>query len=71
MRCIGYPPGWMEDAQVSQSNISMYDIDGKELSMKNNKGSINPDKVIEYPGFNMPLESGVWDVSIMNSLFFL
>ncbi|KAI4462255.1 zinc finger cchc domain containing 8 [Holotrichia oblita] len=61
MRCIGYPPGWMEDAQVTQSNISMYGIDGKELSMKNNKGSIDPDKVIEYPGFNMPLESGVWD----------
>lgn len=62
MRRCGYPPGWIEDAQVTHSNISLYDIDGKESSVKNNKSSIDPNRVIEYPGFNMPLDKGIKDV---------
>lgn len=64
MRICGYPPGWIEDAWVTHSNISMYGIDGKELSGKNNKMMIDPAKVVEYPGFNVPLQHGVKDVSI-------
>lgn len=63
MRVCGYPPGWMEDARVTHSNISLFDIDGKELINKNNVISFDPKKVIEYPGFNIPMEKEVKDVS--------
>ncbi|GJQ83370.1 hypothetical protein Trydic_g18152 [Trypoxylus dichotomus] len=61
MRYSGYPPGWMEDARITHSNISLYDMDGKELSVKNSRACIDPGKVVEYPGFNMPLDKGVKD----------
>jgi zinc finger CCHC domain-containing protein 8 len=29
MRTLGYPPGWMEDARISHSGLTLYDSQGK------------------------------------------
>ena len=29
MRLLGYPPGWLEEAKVSHSGITLYDSQGK------------------------------------------
>lgn len=29
MRTLGYPPGWMEDAKISHSGLTLYDCKGK------------------------------------------
>lgn len=65
MRMLGYPPGWIEEAQNVDSNLSMFDADGNSVSSKTSKKSlIDPEKIIDYPGFNAPMEPGVWDVCI-------
>lgn len=63
MRMLGYPPGWIEEAQISHSNLSMFDIEGQDVkSNVNKKNGIDPEKVVEYPGFNAPMEDGIYDV---------
>lgn len=64
MRKLGYPPGWIEEAYVEHSELNMYDIEGKDVKNKNQvKTGIDPEKVIDYPGFNAPMEKGMFDVS--------
>lgn len=63
MRMLGYPPGWIEEAQISHSNLSMYDIEGQNVkSNVRKKNGINPEKIVDYPGFNAPIENGEYDV---------
>lgn len=67
MRMLGYPPGWLEEAQYVKSDLDMFDIDGnclKNTSRKKIQG-LNPEKVINYSGFNVPLEKGFKDVRIL------
>ncbi|XP_022915999.1 zinc finger CCHC domain-containing protein 8 homolog [Onthophagus taurus] len=63
MRLFGYPPGWLEEAKIEQSNMSLFNIEGKEDYNSKNKvtTNINVDKIVEYPGFNMPIEEGIKD----------
>ncbi|XP_030757909.1 zinc finger CCHC domain-containing protein 8 homolog [Sitophilus oryzae] len=35
MRILGYPPGWLEDAKTSHSDLSMFDLDGKNVKNMN------------------------------------
>lgn len=64
MRVLGYPPGWIKEAEDEFSDLCMFDIDGKTVSNhKKKRCSIDPEKVIAYPGFNAPMEKGVYDVS--------
>lgn len=63
MRMLGYPPGWIEEAHISHSNLSMFDIEGQDVkSSVKKKNGIDPEKVVEYPGFNAPMEEGTYDV---------
>ncbi|XP_044755169.1 uncharacterized protein LOC123314116 [Coccinella septempunctata] len=62
MRCLGYPPGWLEEAKVSPSDLTLFNIDGEKVENRNLlKSSIDPSKIIEYPGFNVPLKKGCYD----------
>ncbi|KAK3084758.1 hypothetical protein FSP39_018388 [Pinctada imbricata] len=75
MRVCGYPPGWLEEAKVSTSGISMFDKHGKEVNLDGdnmedgevdlipNEGELDADKIIEYPGFSGEVPEGVRDDS--------
>ncbi|XP_069816973.1 zinc finger CCHC domain-containing protein 8 [Dendropsophus ebraccatus] len=61
MRELGYPPGWLKDAELENSGLSLYDgkdnSDGEiagEASAKKQQVSYDVSKLISYPGFNMP-----------------
>lgn len=63
MRVLGYPPGWIKEAEEEASDLYMFDIDGKSVSNhKRKKSCIDPKRIVEYPGFNVPMEKGVHDV---------
>lgn len=65
MRVLGYPPGWLEEAKCIYSNLDMFDADGKTVKQKSErkKQGLNPEKIIEYSGFNTPLQKNFRDVS--------
>jgi len=61
MRKLDYPPGWLEEAVVTNSGLDMYDINGDrvpdpddeegEVDSEHIKYDLN--KIVEYPGFNV------------------
>lgn len=60
---MGYPPGWLEEAKFVYSNLDMFDGEGKTVKEKSKRRQgLNPEKIIEYPGFNVPAEKYVKDV---------
>lgn len=73
MRVLGYPPGWLKTAEVTTLSV----FDGSDsltpgcpllASGQFEDGEIasvqyNPDSLIKYPGFNVPIPHGVYDVS--------
>ncbi|XP_048753439.1 zinc finger CCHC domain-containing protein 8-like isoform X2 [Ostrea edulis] len=74
MRQLGYPPGWMQEALLQDSGISIFDKDGNEVLVTGemmedgeikdrlpNEGQIDPEKIIEYPGFTVNPPEGVQD----------
>ncbi|GLV32556.1 uncharacterized protein CBL_00734 [Carabus blaptoides fortunei] len=62
MRTLGYPPGWLKEALITNTKIQMFDFHGCAVNdVKSEKKVIDPDKVVEYPGFNVPLEEGFKD----------
>lgn len=65
MRVLGYPPGWLEEAKFVYSNLDMFDADGKTVRQRSErkKQGLNSEKIIEYPGFNIPFEKHFRDVS--------
>lgn len=66
MRVLGYPPGWIKEAEEETSDLCMFDIDGKNVgNQKRKKGFINSEKIVEYPGFNVPMEKGAHDVGLL------
>uniref|UniRef100_A0A8C5LT16 Zinc finger CCHC domain-containing protein 8 n=1 Tax=Leptobrachium leishanense TaxID=445787 RepID=A0A8C5LT16_9ANUR len=60
MRRLGYPPGWLMEAMLENSGLSLYDgkaSDARELEegeMQSDKKNVSYDvsKLITYPGFN-------------------
>lgn len=63
MRILGYPPGWLEEAKYVNSNLNMFDSEGKTVKKaapKKKKG-LDPEKIVDYPGFNVPMEKGYRD----------
>ncbi|CAL1262727.1 unnamed protein product [Larinioides sclopetarius] len=67
MRVIGYPPGWMDDAKLETSGLSLYDEEGKAISdgeSSNSSGiekKFDSKKFIQYPGFNSPVPPNIKD----------
>ncbi|XP_049804290.1 zinc finger CCHC domain-containing protein 8 homolog isoform X2 [Schistocerca nitens] len=71
MRRLGYPPGWMEEARISHSGISLFDSEGQEVAdpededgeivAKGSKDTYDMKKIISYPGFNVPCSPDIID----------
>ncbi|XP_070619362.1 zinc finger CCHC domain-containing protein 8 isoform X5 [Erythrolamprus reginae] len=68
MRQLGYPPGWLKEAEMEKSGLTLYDgkvspsSDAEEESQQQNPCvSYDLSKLITYPGFNMSTPSGVAD----------
>ncbi|XP_022655285.1 uncharacterized protein LOC111247948 isoform X4 [Varroa destructor] len=92
MRVLGYPPGWLQEAEVETSGLKIFDGHGNEVKKTrpiktrkekaaaedgevlsagsddldsdeddDNELRYDPTKLIEVPGFNMPLPSNCVD----------
>ncbi|KFP29241.1 Zinc finger CCHC domain-containing protein 8, partial [Colius striatus] len=69
MRQLGYPPGWLKEAEMEHSGLALYD--GKDFLIDDgmeDEGSHQPkhitydvSKLINYPGFNISTPSGIPD----------
>ncbi|KAM3867490.1 zinc finger CCHC domain-containing protein 8 [Diretmus argenteus] len=59
MRQLGYPPGWLKEAEMENSVLKLYDgnvsNDG-DVTEDNNgqKMSYDVSKLVDFPGFNVP-----------------
>ncbi|KAL6114133.1 zcchc8 [Pungitius sinensis] len=59
MRQLGYPPGWLKEAETENSGLAMYDgKDSVEGNLAENTNSQNlsydVSKLVDFPGFNVP-----------------
>ncbi|XP_017778317.1 PREDICTED: zinc finger CCHC domain-containing protein 8 homolog [Nicrophorus vespilloides] len=62
MRLMGYPPGWLQEAKVAASNMNIYlDVSKIGKKKKQKQETIDPEKVVDYPGFNVPTKQGIFD----------
>uniref|UniRef100_A0A6G1S962 Zinc finger CCHC domain-containing protein 8 n=1 Tax=Aceria tosichella TaxID=561515 RepID=A0A6G1S962_9ACAR len=70
MRAIGYPPGWLRKAIVDTDDIFATDPSSEDDNNRPGKRKGGPEreetkydhtKLIEYPGFNMPLPPDTHD----------
>nr|CAD7403403.1 unnamed protein product [Timema cristinae] len=71
MRQLGYPPGWLGDAKIFHSGITVFNEEGKEvINSDDEEGEIltveskvkyDPSKIIKFPGFNVPPPLGTTD----------
>ncbi|KAM0733128.1 Zinc finger CCHC domain-containing protein 8-like protein [Formica fusca] len=73
MRLLGYPPGWLEEARLQHSGLSLFNSDGvAEADPNEEEGEIITDvdrdqydikKIYDFPGFNVPCAPGIIDDS--------
>lgn len=68
MRQLGYPPGWLKEAELENSGLALYDgkdgADGEtEAGEVQNNRSVTYDlsKLVNYPGFNISTPKGISD----------
>ncbi|KAH0625622.1 hypothetical protein JD844_015209 [Phrynosoma platyrhinos] len=69
MRQLGYPPGWLKEAEMEKSGLTLYDgkaspeneTEEEEYYQQNRCVTYDTSKLINYPGFNMCTPSGVTD----------
>ncbi|NXV80087.1 ZCHC8 protein, partial [Atlantisia rogersi] len=66
MRQLGYPPGWLKEAEMEHSGLALYDGKGKEHAVgrqSRQPGRVTYDvsKLINYPGFNISTPVGIPD----------
>ncbi|XP_068166456.1 zinc finger CCHC domain-containing protein 8 [Antennarius striatus] len=57
MRQLGYPPGWLKEAEMENSGLTLYDGNvSNDDSKKDSLHDISYDvsKLIDFPGFNIP-----------------
>lgn len=73
MRVLGYPPGWLEQAKVYHSGITLFDAKGvKIIESDDEEGEVDQQKdkydikkIISYPGFNTVASKDIVDVSLI------
>uniref|UniRef100_A0A182YFQ8 PSP domain-containing protein n=1 Tax=Anopheles stephensi TaxID=30069 RepID=A0A182YFQ8_ANOST len=71
MRLFGYPPGWLEDAKITHSGLQLFGSNGDAVQhsdesdgeVDNARMKYDVRKIIEYPGFNEPPPSAMFDDS--------
>ncbi|KAB5528353.1 hypothetical protein PHYPO_G00139300 [Pangasianodon hypophthalmus] len=64
MRELGYPPGWLKEAEMENSGLMLYDgkASGEEDSNGPNQNiSYDVSKLVDFPGFNVSAPSNVRD----------
>ena len=67
MRWFGYPPGHLHSAQVPNSGLSFYHNSsmapepGEDTSDDSSSNIVNIDKIVKYPGFNVPIGNNMID----------
>ncbi|XP_069922248.1 zinc finger CCHC domain-containing protein 8 isoform X1 [Oryctolagus cuniculus] len=68
MRQLGYPPGWLKEAELEHSGLALYDgkddADGEtEVGEVQQNKSVTYDlsKLVNYPGFNISTPRGIPD----------
>ncbi|XP_074868804.1 zinc finger CCHC domain-containing protein 8 isoform X2 [Carettochelys insculpta] len=69
MRQLGYPPGWLKEAELEDSGLALYDgkdatggeTEDERACQQNKCITYDVSKLINYPGFNMSTPSGISD----------
>ncbi|KAI4889404.1 hypothetical protein NFI96_034087 [Prochilodus magdalenae] len=66
MRELGYPPGWLKEAEMEHSGLTLYDGktsgDGEEdMNGRNQNVSYDVSKLVDFPGFNVSAPSNIRD----------
>ncbi|KAK1133898.1 hypothetical protein K0M31_011684 [Melipona bicolor] len=71
MRTLGYPPGWLEEARLQHSGLSLFNSDGIAEEDPNDepgciieegdKDQYDITKIYDFPGFNVPVPPGTLD----------
>ncbi|NWQ59390.1 ZCHC8 protein, partial [Neopipo cinnamomea] len=67
MRQLGYPPGWLKEAEMEHSGLALYDGKGEERdaededSPQQKRITYDVSKLVNYPGFNISTPSDIPD----------
>ncbi|XP_023443856.1 zinc finger CCHC domain-containing protein 8 isoform X3 [Dasypus novemcinctus] len=68
MRQLGYPPGWLKEAELENSGLALYDgkddADGETEAgevQQNRNVTYDLSKLVNYPGFNISTPRGIPD----------
>uniref|UniRef100_H3C108 Zinc finger CCHC domain-containing protein 8 n=1 Tax=Tetraodon nigroviridis TaxID=99883 RepID=H3C108_TETNG len=65
MRQLGYPPGWLKEAEMENSGLTLYDGNVSNDNIKDDASSQNisydVSKLVDFPGFNVPAPRGIRD----------
>ncbi|XP_053211489.1 LOW QUALITY PROTEIN: zinc finger CCHC domain-containing protein 8-like [Panonychus citri] len=64
MRVLGYPPGWLQQADISNSSLQLFDDTSQvhqSTTSQVEEQAFNPECFVEFPGFNAPVPEGVKD----------
>ena len=63
MRIHGYPPGWVEEMKEDMTEINIIES-SQDASSSQPKTSFDVEKIIDYPGFNVPAGPHFRDVRL-------
>ncbi|XP_049433835.1 zinc finger CCHC domain-containing protein 8 [Epinephelus fuscoguttatus] len=66
MRQLGYPPGWLKEAEMEYSGLTLYDgnvsNDGNVTDNTSSQNiSYDVSKLVDFPGFNVPASHNMKD----------
>ncbi|XP_061134812.1 zinc finger CCHC domain-containing protein 8 [Syngnathus typhle] len=63
MRQLGYPPGWLKEAEMENSGLTLYDGKVSNDTCMTSTQNITYDvsKLVDFPGFNVPAPHKVKD----------
>ncbi|XP_026865094.2 zinc finger CCHC domain-containing protein 8 isoform X2 [Electrophorus electricus] len=64
MRELGYPPGWLKEAEMENSGLMLYDASGddeEDMNGRNQNISYDVSKLVDFPGFNVSAPSNIRD----------
>ncbi|XP_008334016.1 zinc finger CCHC domain-containing protein 8 isoform X2 [Cynoglossus semilaevis] len=62
MRLLGYPPGWLKEAEMENSGLMLYDDSNDGTSTDNRQNtSYDVSKLVDFPGFNVPASDKMKD----------
>ncbi|XP_051924052.1 zinc finger CCHC domain-containing protein 8 [Hippocampus zosterae] len=63
MRQLGYPPGWLKEAEMETSGLTLYDGSVSNDSSMSSAQNVSYDvsKLVDFPGFNVPAPYKVKD----------